>query len=235
MSKYFLDAGTTFSKIIELGSNKLSQEYAEYLIKKENDKNYYILPSAKIKQLNLTFDKATGHMTDGLIANKNDYENEIIALASGVKKLEIEDNAVVLDLGSRDSKWIKFKNNKFSDLDWNNSCASATGTTVEMLLKFYDVNLNDLKFTQEKYNITCGIFGLEKIMDEISKGISASNAISKFIHGIAFNSWNFTNKANKIYLSGGFCDNKCFTDSLSQYAEVVSLGRFILCEGLINN
>jgi len=235
MSKYFLDAGTTFSKIIELDSNKLSQEYSKYLIKKSENKNYYILPSSKIRQLNLTFNKATGHMTEGLITSKNDYENEIIALASGVKKLKIEDNAVVLDLGSRDSKWIKFKNNKFSDLDWNNSCASATGTTVEMLLKFYDVDMKKLQFTKEKYNITCGIFGLEKIMDEISKGISPSDAISKFIHGIAFNSWNFTNKANKIYLSGGFCDNKCFIDSLSQYTKVISLGRFILCEGLINN
>lgn len=235
MSKYFLDAGTTFSKIIELDSNKLSQEYSEYFIKNKNNMNYYILPSAKLKKLNMTFNKATGHMTEGLIANKNDYENEIIALASGVKKLSIEDNAVVLDLGSRDNKWIKFKNNKFFDLDWNNSCASATGTTVEMLLKFYDVKLDNLKFSKEKYNITCGIFGLEKIMDEISKGISPSEAISKFIHGIAFNSWNFTNKAEKIYLSGGFCDNKCFTDSLSLYTEVVPLGRFILCEGLIED
>jgi hypothetical protein len=69
-------------------------------------------------------------------------------------------------------------------------------------------------------------------MDDIAKGQEANVAISKFVHGIAFNAWNFAKKPKKIYLSGGFCENKCFVDSLSKYCEVVPLGRFLLCEGL---
>ena len=119
-------------------------------------------------------------------------------------------------------------------MDWNTSCASSTGATVEMLLKFYDLGVKDLNFEQEKFNITCGIFGLEKIMDSISKGVMANVAVSKFVHGIAYNAWKFAKNPEKLYLSGGFCENKCLVDSLRNYCEVVLLGRFVLCEGLID-
>ena len=220
--KLYLDAGTTYSKVIT-DENTISEEY--FLFKK-NGMNYYILPSKIIKEQNIVPTRSCGHM-----ANAN--ENEIIALANGAKKYNIEKNATVLDLGSRDAKWINFKDGKFRDMDWNTSCASSTGATVEMLLKFYDINLDDLKYDSEKFNVTCGIFGMEKIMDSISSGVKPSEAISKFVHGIAYNAWNFAKRPDKIYLSGGFCENKCFCESLNKYTEVVPLGRFVLCEGLM--
>lgn len=218
----FLDAGTTYSKIIS--SDKIFDE--KLCLKNFDGKNYYILPSKIIKDQNIIPTRSCGHMA-------NASENEIIALANGAKKLNINKNATVLDLGSRDAKWINFKDGKFHDMDWNTSCASSTGATVEMLLKFYDVNPNDLKFDEEKFSVTCGIFGMEKIMDSISNGTKPAEAISKFVHGIAYNAWNFAKRPEKIYLSGGFCENKCFMDSLKQYTEVYPLGRFVLCEGLI--
>ena len=212
--KYYLDAGTTYSKLIKI----------------ENGiKTYEIIPSKNIRQKNITFEKVCGHMGLG----KSNYENEIVALANGCKG-KIEPNSTVLDLGSRDVKWIKFKNSKFLDMDWNTSCASSTGATVEMLLKFYDLSVKDLIVTEDKFPVTCGIFGLEKIMDDISKGIDSKIAISKFVHGIAYNTWNFAQNPKKLYLSGGFCDNKCFVGSLKKYCDVELLGRFVLCEGLIN-
>lgn len=221
----YLDAGTTYSKIIT-DTKFLGEEYLFYT---KSDKYYYILPSAIVKTLEISPDRSCGHM-----ANAN--ENEIIALAQGAKKIkEIAESkeAVILDLGSRDAKWIKFKNGKFKDMDWNTSCASSTGATVEMLLKFYNVNPDELEFDSEKFAVTCGIFGMEKIMDSISSGVKPSVAISKFVHGIAFNAWNFCKKPEKIYLSGGFCENKCLVDSLRNYCEVQTLGRFVLCEGLM--
>ena len=214
MTDYYLDAGTTYSKIIKIENGQ---------------KEYQILPSSKVKELNLTFKKACGHM--GL--KQENCENEIVALARGCKN-KIDPNSTILDVGSRDAKWVKFKNSKFTDMDWNTSCASSTGATVDMLMKFYDIDKNDLHVTDERFPVTCGIFGLEKIMDDISKGESAQNAVSKFIHGIAYNMWNFAHNPKKIYLSGGFCENKCFTDSLKKYCEVELLGRFVLCEGLID-
>ncbi len=215
--KCYLDAGTTYSKLIKIeGENRIRT----------------ILPSKEVKSLNLTFERVCGHMGINEIKAKS-FENEIVALAKGCKKY-IDDNATVLDLGSRDIKRITFKNSKFCDMDWNTSCASSTGATVEMLLKFYDVGLDSLKYSSERFPVTCGIFGLEKIMDDISKGCEAQEAISKFVHGIAYNSWNFAQKPKKIYLSGGFCENKCFVKSLQEYCDVELLGRFILCEGLID-
>lgn len=218
----YLDAGTTYSKIIS--QDKIFDK--EFCLKNFDGKNYYIIPSKIIKEQNIIPTRSCGHMA-------NASENEIIALANGAKKTGVASDATVLDLGSRDAKWINFKGGKFHDMDWNTSCASSTGATVEMLLKFYDVKPTDLTFTPEKFVVTCGIFGMEKIMDSISNGIKPAEAISKFVHGIAFNSWNFAKRPDKIYLSGGFCENKCFCDSLSQYCEVVPLGRFVLCEGLM--
>ncbi len=217
----YLDAGTTYSKII----TDEKQFDDEFFIKQDGNSAYYILPSRIIKAQNIVPTRSCGHMS-------NASENEIIALAQGAKKRDISSNATVLDLGSRDAKWIKFKDSKFHDMDWNTSCASSTGATVEMLLKFYGVRAEELAFDEEKFAVTCGIFGMEKIMDSISAGIKPSEAISKFVHGIAFNAWNFCKKPEKIYLSGGFCDNKCLVDSLRNYCEVELLGRFVLCEGL---
>ena len=218
----YLDAGTTYSKIIT-DRNCFDEQF---LVCENMNKFYYILPSSLIKSLNIVPDGCCGHMS-------NANENEIIALANGAKKRNIDLDATVLDLGSRDAKWIRFKDGVFQDMDWNTSCASSTGATVEMLLKFYDINANELSFTPEKFTVTCGIFGIEKIMDSISGGAKPAEAISKFVHGIAFNAWNFAKRPNKIYLSGGFCENKCLVDSLKNYCEVVLLGRFVLCEGLI--
>ena len=106
--------------------------------------------------------------------------------------------------------------------------------TVEMLLKFYDIGVEDLNFTKDKYVVNCGIFGLEKIMDDIASGTQASVAISKFVHGIAYNAWTFAKRPSKLFLSGGFCNHKCFVDSLKNYCDVQVLGQFILCEGLID-
>lgn len=231
MKKIVLDAGTTWSKIIEYNNSEISQIFGQYLKKTEGGKNYYILPSAKLKEFDVHFDAMTGHMSEKFIDDKNCYTNEIIALTQGVKN--IEDDALILDLGSRDAKWVRFLNGKFKDLDWNTACASSTGATIEMLLKFYNVSAEEVTFCEEKYNITCGIFGLERIMDDIARGESAQIAISKFVHGIAFNTWNFAKRADKIYLSGGFCENRCFVESLSKYCELVTLGRFVLCEGIL--
>lgn len=214
MNGNFLDAGTTWSKILTV----------------ENDiKTYKIIPTAQLKTLGMEFISATGHSNS--FANVKHYENEVVALAKGAEKWLNEGN-IVLDLGSRDIKWVKFKDGKFCDMDWNTNCASATGATIEMLLKFYNVNVKELELSDEKYVVTCGIFGLEKIMDDIAHGVLPKYAIAKFIRGIAYNAWNFTKNPDKLCISGGFCENECFIKSLSCYCEVLPLGRFILTDGL---
>ncbi len=213
MEKRYIDSGTTWTKILTIENEK---------------KKYEVIRTLDFRKQNLKYNKSTGH---SLQKTKGIYENEVVALSYGAKKY-LEDDFVALDLGSRDIKYVQFKDGKFKDMDWNCSCASATGATIEMLLKFYDVKNEDLKFTKEKYCVTCGIFGLERIMDDVAKGLDASEAISKFIHGIAYNAYVFTKRPDKICVSGGFCESKCFIQSLEEYCEVLPLGRFVLVDGL---
>lgn len=234
----YVDAGTTWSKVSELSQDTtaeslFAEKYKKYLISKNEARNDYIIPSNLIKSCDREFIAATGHMSKTNLKYDQNYLNEVIALSKGFLS-KVSKDGLVLDLGSRDVKWVMFKNGKFKDLDWNSACASATGATVEMLLKFYDVKIDELDAVDERYNITCGIFGLEKIMDDVANGEQARIAISKFIHGIAYNAWAFAKKPDEIYLSGGFCDNKCFVDSLSKYVKVNKLGRFVLVDGLIS-
>jgi len=213
MSRFFLDAGTTWSKILE--------------ITPEGEARRSVLPSNELRSLTLDFERVTGHSS----RRDNNYVNEVVALARGAADA-LGESGLIVDLGSRDVKWVKFQKGKFHDMDWNSSCGSATGATVEMLLKFYNVEIGTLKFNAEKYPVVCGIFGLEKIMDEVSQGGEPEIAISKFIHGLAFNAFNFCKNPDLLYVSGGFCENKCFMDSLNYYCKAIPLGRFVLVDGL---
>ncbi len=216
MSKFFLDAGTTWSKILEITS--------------KGERKYNVLPTREVGVSNLNFERVTGHSSK----KEGSYVNEVVALARGASEA-LADKGLILDLGSRDVKWVKFQAKKFHDMDWNTSCGSATGATVEMLLKFYNVEVKELKFNKEKYPVVCGIFGLEKIMDEVSQGLAPEIAISKFIHGLAFNAFNFCKNPDSVFISGGFCENKCFMDSLNYYCKAVPLGRFVLVDGLASD
>jgi len=228
----YIDAGTSFSKIMTTENEPLLNLSPVEII---NNKKFYIIKSQDISTLNKKFDGGTGHMSNDYLKENIVCENEILALAYGIKKLRPElQNMTVLDIGSRDTKWVRFENGKYKELDWNTACASATGATIEMICKFYNVDVKTLDANDEKYPVTCGVFGMEKIMDEIAKTKQVNNAIAKYIHGIAYNAWNFAQKPETIYLSGGFCENNCFVKSLQKYCNVELLGRFVLVEGLNN-
>lgn len=278
MTKLYIDAGTSWSKILEIYEDKKDLENSPLgLIKKLNDyelsfsvtngnvricpadnsnlysqldrsshysyafaeddkrKRLFLFPSKFFASFDIKFDGATGHMVQNRIKEGGIYQNEMLSLAYGAKKI-LSDNdlkdATIVDIGSRDVKWVRFINGKYKDLDWNGSCGSVTGATVEMLSKFYGVNPSEITPQKEKIPVTCGVFAMEKIMDDIASNIPADIAIAKYIHGIAYNTWNFAGNPNKIYLSGGFCLNKCFIDSLKFYCEVIPLGRLVLLEGL---
>lgn len=216
-TKRYIDAGTSWTKILEITGD---------------EKTTRIIPTKEFARLGLEYDNATGHMVN----KAEKYQNEVLSLAYGAKKvLNNPENATIVDIGSRDIKWVRFENGKYRDLDWNGSCGSVTGATVEMLCKFYGVAVENLPPQRERIPVTCGVFGMEKIMDELVSGVSADVAIAKYIHGIAYNTWVFAKNPEKIYLSGGFCMNNCFVESLKYYAEVELLGRFVLLEGLQEN
>jgi len=208
------DCGSTWAKVLETEYDKLEIIPTVDLIKK----NY---PS---------FDIATGH--SGKIRTKR-FENELIALAKGALSLIQIKDFVIVDIGSRDVKYIRFKNRKIKKLDWNTSCGSSTGATIEMLGKYFDIDLSKLQPLATWINVTCGVFGMEKILEMVSAGESPSDGVAKFIHGLARNVFHFTGKPETVFLSGGFCMSKCFTGSLRNYCRIHPLGRTVLIKGLI--
>jgi len=254
MVKLLLDAGTSWCKLLELFEKEDSKENipenapqktlikfkVKNCSKKFSDRerkifngHLYLFPTNILGSLNLKFDMGTGHMSKNFIKSPELYENEVVALAYGAKKiLNNPNDAVIVDIGSRDIKWVRFENGKYKDLDWNATCGSATGATAEMLCKFYEVNPSKLIPQNDKIPVTCGVFAMEKIMDAIANKTTPEIAIAQYLHGIAYNTWNFAKRPKKIFLSGGFCLNQCFIDSLGLYCEVIPLGRFVILEGL---
>ncbi len=249
MTKLYIDAGTSWSKVLEIYEDEndliksqlpVAMDYYSSQLQQDNkdktvNKRVFILPSRLLGELNINFDGATGHMAKNRLKPDGLYQNEMLSLAYGAKKMlssEELNNATIVDIGSRDVKWVRFIDGKYRDLDWNGSCGSVTGATVEMLSKFYGVDTSKIPPHKEKIPVTCGVFAMEKIMDDIASNIPPEIAIAKYINGIAYNTWKFAGCPEKIYLSGGFCLNNCFIESLKYYCEVSPLGRLVLLEGL---
>jgi activator of 2-hydroxyglutaryl-CoA dehydratase len=104
------------------------------------------------------------------------------------------------------------------------------GFTIELLENYYNLDFNNLPTPAKNFSVTCGVLGISSIFDAITSGINESEAVASFVKGIAINAYRFAGSPEKIYLSGGLCDNRLFIESMP--CEVVVLGRFVLLTGL---
>ena len=208
------DCGSCWTKILDTTDNDLKIVQTKDIAKNPN----------------LKFDFATGH--SGKLRTEH-FENELIALAEGALAMINEDDFTIVDIGSRDTKYVTLKNRKISKLDWNLACGSSTGATLELLGHYYNIDFSGLEPDDKWLNVTCGVFGIERILELISQGHPPEKGIAMFIHGIIRNIHALIGQPDKVYLSGGFCENACFVNTLSKYCEVVPLGRTVLIEGLI--
>jgi len=207
------DCGSTWTKILDLESNEL-----EIVATKE-----------MIKRSDAFFDAATGHSGR---SRCNWYKNELIALAEGGLALVDDDDFSLVDVGGRDIKFVRFSGRKVEKLDWNLACGSTTGATVELLGGYYDIDFGALEPSERWINVTCGVFGMERVLEAVSTGTSPGESIAMFIHGVVRNVYDFAGRPARLYLSGGFCGNRCFLETLKKYCSVVSLGRTVPLEGL---
>ena len=175
----------------------------------------------------LLVDVATGH--NGKRYAKR-YVNELTALARGGLSLIDDHSFTLLDCGSRDIKYVAYEDGKIRDMGWNAECGASMGFTIELLEKYYELDFAALEIPKSSFSITCGVLGMSHIFDAVVKGESEETAVARFVKGIALNAYNFAKRPKKIYLSGGLCDNPLFVGSFP--CPVISLGRFVLLEGL---
>lgn len=204
------DFGTTYSKFIDLnaGGKPFIQET------KELDRNVQV-------------DVATGHNGKRFSST---YINELTALAKGGEARIDSTSFTLLDCGSRDIKYIRYQDNSLADMGWNAECGASMGFTIELLERYYEIDFNSLTPPDTCFSITCGVLGMSHIFDEITTGVSASDAVAKFVKSIAINAYRFSGEPETIHLSGGLCDNALFVASFP--CEVVSLGRYVLLDGV---
>jgi activator of 2-hydroxyglutaryl-CoA dehydratase len=205
------DFGTSYCKIIDTKNNALPCIIAT-------------------RELDQTFcaDLATGH--NAARRSKKNI-NELTALARGGKRLVNRSDFVLLDCGSRDIKFVRFHEGKVVDMGWNAECGASMGFTIELLSAYYQLDYAAIPVPATGFSITCGVLGMSHIFDAVVTGTSETEAVAKFVRGIALNAHRFAHEPEALYLSGGLCDNPLFVASFP--CRVIPLGRFVLIEGLL--
>ncbi len=176
-------------------------------------------------------DLATGHNAGGRASR---VVNELITMAQGGLSMLGNGEYTILDVGSRDLKFVSMSGGKLDELNWSQNCAALTGFTLELLGEYYKLDFAAISPSPQIIAVTCGTLGMEKIFELISGGVAESEAIARFTRGLATNAYRFVGRGPKrIYLSGGMCDNPLFLASFPEGVEVIPLGRFLLIEGLL--
>jgi hypothetical protein len=185
-----------------------------------------LIPTKEIDQ-GLHVDLATGHNGK---RHASRYVNELTALARGGDALIDADGYTLLDCGSRDIKFIRYDQGKIKNMGWNAECGASMGFTIELLERYYNLDFTSMQVPDSSFSVTCGVLGMSHIFDAVVSGASEAEAVAKFVKGIALNAYNFAGSPETIYLSGGLCHNPLFVASFP--CQVVSLGRFVLLQGL---
>lgn len=205
------DFGTSYSKFLDLGAPTPQPS---------------IVATRELPR-NLRVDLATGHNGKRFGGR---YLNELTALARGAEALIPEPSYLILDCGSRDIKYIRYRDGQLQDMGWNAECGASMGFTVELLERYYNLDFRRLPVPDKSFSVTCGVLGLSDIFDAITSGTDEAEAVARFVRGIAINAYRFAGSPAKLYLSGGLCDNPLFVKSFP--CEVEPLGRFVLLAGL---
>jgi len=200
--------------------------YCKFLNMAEDGSQPTILSTKELPG-NLHVDLATGH-NGRRFADR--YVNELIALARGGEAMIASPDYVLLDCGSRDIKFVAYKDGKLKDMGWNTECGASMGFTIELLEKYYDLDYLKMRAPDKTFSVTCGVLGMSHIFDAVIAGMPVSEAVARLIKGIAMNAYRFCGSPERLYLSGGLCENPVFVGSLP--GEVVPLGRYLLLKGL---
>lgn len=204
------DFGTSWTKLLDTRSGVRS-----------------ILKSKDLEGIKV--DLATGHNTRGMAGRA---VNELIALGAGALELVSEPDFTVLDIGSRDVKYLRVTERRVDEMNWSVKCGAMTGFTLELILDYFAVDPEAVEPGERALGITCGVLGMEQLFETIASGGSAERAVAEFTRGLALNAWQFINRPSRFYLSGGMCDNPLFLRSFPEGVEALPLGRFVLVEGL---
>jgi activator of 2-hydroxyglutaryl-CoA dehydratase len=188
-----------------------------------------VLPTREAAAAGLRADIATGHNARRWASR---FVNELIALAQGGERLIGGSDLLLVDIGSRDVKYVRMRNGELAEMDWTATCGALTGFTLELLGKYYNIDCAAVEPSAKSVPVTCGVLGMEQLFELVSEGVPVEEAIARFARGIAMNTHRFIGEPPAFCLSGGMCENRLFMRSFPDGVDVRPLGRFVLVEGL---
>ena len=188
-----------------------------------------VIPTRQARQVGA--DIATGHNARHRSPR---HINELIALAQGGLRLIPEQEFILLDVGSRDVKYVHLRGGALVGMDWTATCGALTGFTLELLGRYYQLDYSSIAPSPKSLPVTCGVLGMEQLFELVSQGVGEEEAVARFTRGIALNAHRFIRQPPRFHLSGGMCDNRLFLRSFPEEVEVIPLGRFVLVEGLLS-
>lgn len=196
------------------------------LLQTDTGEHPRIIPTRELAR-DFLADLATGH---NAARRSTRHINELTALAWGGERLIDEPDFILLDCGSRDIKFIRYRQGRIADMGWNAECGASMGFTIELLGRYYNLDFSGVDVPDRAFPVTCGVLGISNIFDAVVSGLSETEAVARFVRGIAMNAYRFAGSPDRLYLSGGLCDNPLFVGCLP--CDVVNLGRFVLLTGL---
>lgn len=196
------------------------------LLDTEQGRGPEIIPARDVPR-DFQADRGTGHNAK---RRSQATVNELTALARGGRRLIAEPEFTLLDCGSRDIKFVRFQGGEMADMGWNAECGASMGFTIELLAQYYRIDYAQVPVPARGFSVTCGVLGLSCIFDAVATGSSETEAAAKFVCGIARNAYRFAGSPERLYLSGGLCENPLFIACFP--CELIPLGRFVLLEGL---
>lgn len=207
------DFGTTWTKLFDIESGRR-----------------WVIPTREAAASGQRAEVATGHNAKRWAPQ---FVNELIALAQGGQRLIPDPEFLLLDVGSRDVKYVHMRRGELVEMDWTATCGALTGFTLELLGRYYNLDYATIAPSSKSVPVTCGVLGMEQLFELVSEGVPVEEAVARFARGIALNSYRFIGEPPSCYLSGGMCENQLFLRSFPAQAEVRPLGRFVLVEGLV--
>ncbi len=188
---------------------------------------YGIGPTSKV---DFRVEVATGH---NVRARAKRTVNELVALAEGGLRRIPDPDFVLVDVGSREIKFVRFEGRRLKEMNWSTSCAALTGFTLELLGSYFQLDFSRVTPAEKSAPVTCGVLGMEQIFELVGSGVSEADAVARFTRGLVENAIRFSGNPKHLYLSGGMTSNPLFRNSFPKTTKVTSLGRFVLVEGLL--
>ncbi|MFH1539926.1 MAG: ATPase [bacterium] len=213
MKRVVVDCGTAYSKVHYLETGRRRIVPSRRLLRRAGD--YRI-------------ECATGH---NRVNGARTEINELVALAEGALRLLPDGDFTVLDCGARDLKYIRVKNRSVVAMDWNTECGAFAGQVIELLQQHFEIDPGGLPAVKGRVPVVCGVLGMTGMFDRISQGVPYRVAFAEFLRGIAHNCQSLVGNPDRLYLSGGLCENPAFVASFD--CPAVPLGRHVLVEGML--